>query len=87
MADPSLMEMYESALRAISEHYLAMVLDIAKNAGGGMLSDGQLLDAVQEGNATLINAIGEFRGGMAADLASQIAAAVQSRIASFIRGL
>ena len=77
----------ETALRQISERCLAMVLEIAKNAGGGTLADDQLLDAVQEGNAALINAIGEFRGSTTVEFVSQIANVVQARVASFIHGL
>jgi len=70
----------ETASRAISERCLRTVFEIAVEECRLLHADDKLLDAVQEGNAALVDAISGFAGASAAEFAAHLRSAVIDRV-------
>jgi DNA-directed RNA polymerase specialized sigma subunit len=76
----------ETALRRLWERYLATVHDLAKEICGRWNADDILLDAVQEGNAVLIEALVQFHGDSSEGFSRTLSAAAQRRIYQYLTG-
>ncbi|MGH7140121.1 MAG: hypothetical protein ACREHD_30650, partial [Pirellulales bacterium] len=74
----------EMGEREISERHLRIVLEIAREECNRRHAEGRLLDAVQEGNAALIETIRVFRGNSGAEFVAAIRAVVTADVMQYL---
>ena len=74
----------ETAFRRISERHLVAVFEIAKQICSSLGADDKLLDAIQAGNAALVDVFAEFRDGTAEQFSQCVDTAARIRIRRYI---
>lgn len=73
-----------TAVRRISERCLAKVLEIAKSECGRLNAGEHLLDALQVGNAALVDAITQCHGGEFNEFSRHMATTVRNQICGYL---
>lgn len=74
----------ETGEREICERHLGIVLEIAQEECNRRHAEERLFDAVQEGNAALIETIRVFRGNMSTEFVAAIRAAVTAVVMQYL---
>ncbi|MGH7136538.1 MAG: hypothetical protein ACREHD_12415 [Pirellulales bacterium] len=73
-----------AAFRRISERHLGAVFELATQICSSLGADDKLLDAIQAGNAALVDVLSEFRDGTAEEFSQCVDTAARIRIRRYI---